>query len=573
MSAGLMPFGALSPVDIARLMQQARPQADAQADDVPAAVPPGFTGFVPPTAPTMQPQVAAAAPAVEPEAPARAPLRMFGSLPPQMPAGEPSVPARSPLPSLVGSQAPAVPARAPVPPRGDDEAPAAAAPARPLTFGSLPAPTAPATTGSTAAPAAPAAPAPASPASEPSLLDRIGNGLRNLNVNGGGDLLTSLGIGLMSTPGFGRGAAAGLKAYQDNEGKRAASDLARAEFGLKVRKDAQEQRQLTGNAQYVTNKIPGISPDQALTLGGNPTFMNELFKGILPPSELYRQYTDDKGNTWSQNTRTGQSTVALKADDDKTQRPLTDPAERAKYGIAADDPKPYQVDANNKVSAIGGGGTSVSVDLGKKAAGEADAQILKKIDTSYDKAQGAIGTLGAISRQKQALDQGIIAGWGSNLRTNAQAMAEQLLGITPDEKLSPTYTFDAASKQKGAELAKAISQAGHTTNMDLNLGNTIAGGDRDKTERALRSIIDAQELLARDTITRHNSGVDKYIGSSPDMKDRMGWYHVEAPDVYRYGQGTPNPVADPGSVPAAPTRSLNGKTYSKGPDGHWYEAR
>lgn len=84
MSAGLAPFGALSPADIARLMQQTRPQMDVSADDVPAAVPPGFTGFVPPTAPTMQPQIAAAVPAVEPEAPARAPLRMFGALPPQM---------------------------------------------------------------------------------------------------------------------------------------------------------------------------------------------------------------------------------------------------------------------------------------------------------------------------------------------------------------------------------------------------------------------------------------------------------------------------------------------------------
>ncbi len=109
--------------------------------------------------------------------------------------------------------------------------------------------------------------------------------------------------------------------------------------------------------------------------------------------------------------------------------------------------------------------------------------------------------------------------------------------------------------------------------MDLQLGKTIAGGDRSKTEAAIRQIIDAQELLAKDTIARHNAGVDRYVGTAPDMKDRMGWYRVETPDVYRYGQGTPNPVADPGSAPPPMTRMIGGKTYSKGPDGHWYEGK
>ncbi|KOX55105.1 hypothetical protein ADL19_13455 [Streptomyces purpurogeneiscleroticus] len=77
-SSGLAPFGALSAADIARLMQQARPQVG--DEDVPAAIPPGFSGFVPPTAPTMQPPVAAPAQASEPVGPMQAPLRMFGSL-------------------------------------------------------------------------------------------------------------------------------------------------------------------------------------------------------------------------------------------------------------------------------------------------------------------------------------------------------------------------------------------------------------------------------------------------------------------------------------------------------------
>jgi hypothetical protein len=468
-SAGLMPFGALSPVDIARLMQQARPQVDVSAD-VPAAVPPGFTGFVPPTAPTMQPQVAAAAPAAEPEAPTRAPQRMFGSLPPQMSAPAAAEPDRSPLPSLVGSRASTMLVSAPAAPRGDDEAPAAA-PARPLTFGSLPAPAA-------------AAPTAAMPAAEPSLLDRIGTGLRNLNANGGGDLLTSLGVGLMSTPGFGRGAAAGLKAYQDNEGKRAASDLARAEFGLKVRKDAQEQRQLTGNAQYVTSKIPGISPEQALTLGGNSTFMNELFKGVLPPAELYKQYTDADGNRWNRNERTGQETVALQAKDDKTST-LIPEADRVALGLPAGS---YQKDANGKISPINATGTTINMGAEKAQ----DATVGKAYgDYQVDlatKGRNAGNTLNSLALMEQAArSPNFYSGTGAETvkRANQFLVA---MGVKDANYTKPTEVFDALSN-------KVVLDG-----LGGSLGPGISNTDRDYIGRTAPTLAQSQagnlELIA-----------------------------------------------------------------------------
>lgn len=46
----------------------------------------------------------------------------------------------------------------------------------------------------------------------------------------------------------------------------------------------------------------------------------------------------------------------------ETFRPLTDPAERTKFGIPAADQTPYQVGPDNKVYAVGGGGTSVNID-------------------------------------------------------------------------------------------------------------------------------------------------------------------------------------------------------------------
>ncbi|WP_159392809.1 hypothetical protein [Methylobacterium sp. C1] len=523
-------------------MQQARPQMDVSADDVPAAIPPGFTGFVPPTAPTMQPQVAAAAPAVEPEAPARAPLRMFGALPPQMSAPLAAEPERSPLPSLVGSRAPALPVSAPAAPRGD-EAPAAAAPPRPLSFGSLPAPTAPATTGSTnAAPA----PAPSSPAAEPSLLDRIGDGLRNLNANGGGDLLTSLGIGLMSTPGFGRGAAAGLKAYQDNEGKRAASDLARAEFGLKVRKDAQEQRQLSGNAQYVASKIPGISPEQALTLGGNSTFMNELFKGVLPPSELYKQYTDADGNRWNRNERTGQETVALQARDDSTaDQKNYEAAKKGGYEGSFTDFINFKGNASRAQTVVNNSINPILKGLGDQFV------------ASADNARAGADQIRAIQNARAQLDGsgGIISGFRAGDRLALQKVGA-LLGVTDPDAIQNTESLRAALKPMVLAAVKGLGS--NPSNGDRTFAEDFSGDNIALDEGSIRRILDLNERSARATISRHNALADQMLATQPDLKQVGPMMQVQAPEAQSaVGQrpGTPQGSETPAMGPLDQARA------------------
>ncbi|MDE3749391.1 hypothetical protein [Methylobacterium radiotolerans] len=556
MSAGILPFGLLS-----RFI----PDPDG-ALGVSAAIQ------------AAQPQVAAPVPSVEPEAPARAPLRMFGALPPQMSAPVAAEPERSPLPSLVGSRAPALPVSAPAASRGGDEAPAAAAPPRPLTFGSLPAPTAPATTGSTGAPASSA---PAAPAAEPSLLDRIGDGLRNLNANGGGDLLTSLGIGLMSTPGFGRGAAAGLKAYQDNEGKRAASALAQAEFGLKARKAQQEQGVQNLTARAIMTKLPGTSAEDAVALAGNPDFVKSFLAGNYGAPEGYVRTStglvpvaggpQDLGTLKARAQAQAEGTLAGSPDNVQI---VTRPdnsiigVNKSKVGeegavipIAPGTPGARvwgtpgpdgQVIAPPPGTPPGTPGyydekgaphvalTQGTNQLPQKANAELDQAAVKAITESRAKAEGAIGTIAAINRQKEALDKGIIAGSGADWRTQARAITAQVLGI-PDSYVTNSQLFDQAATQKSAELAKAISQSGHTTNMDLQLGKTISSGDRSSVEAALRAGIEAQEILAKNTIAHHNASVDRF--ATPETAQRAGFFKVEQPEIYQYRPAAPDRAA------------------------------
>ncbi|MGF6247084.1 hypothetical protein ABID82_002367 [Methylobacterium sp. PvP062] len=498
MAAGIIPFGALpqfaglSPDDLARVARSQQPTVPSPVDGLlfdrsGLGGQGGFSGtsgtIVPPAA-TAQPEPETGAPAARamPTPPVR-PLT-FGRLP---------------------TAAPAAP----------DTPVAPVAPASPATTG-----TAPAASSSTASAAAPSA-------ADPSFLDRIGDGLRNLNSNGGGDLLMSIGMGLMSTPGWGRGVAAGLKNYQDNEGKRAASDLARAEFGLKVRKDAQEQRQLSGNAQYVASKIPGISPEQALTLGGNSAFMNELFKGVLPPTELYKQYTDADGNRWNRNERTGQETIALKKDDDKTVTPVPE-ADRVALGLPAGS---YQKDANGKISPINATGTTINMGAEKAQ----DATVGKAYgDYQVDlatKGRNAGNTLNSLALMEQAArNPNFYSGTGAETvkRANQFLVA---MGVKDANYTKPTEVFDALSNKVvldglGGSLGPGISN----TDRDYigRTAPTLAQSQAGNLEliaiaRSLAQRQQAVSKLARDYAAnnggRLDSGFDQkleeYAGANP----------------------------------------------------------
>lgn len=150
---------------------------------------------------------------------------------------------------------------------------------------------------------------------------------KQLADSGIGDQLIAFGSGLLS----GRGASGWSQAGQNMlavSQRQGAGDLQRLEYGLKVQKAQQEQAALTGNANFVKSVFAKngqtISDQQALAFGSNSAVMNDLFKGVLPPTEQYTQETDKGGDTWQTNTRTGQRSLLKQADKDDVQL-ITDP--------------------------------------------------------------------------------------------------------------------------------------------------------------------------------------------------------------------------------------------------------
>jgi len=271
MSAGL---AAIDPADLLRLFGKA-----------PLGAPQGFSG----TSGTI----------VSPEEPAPEPVRAApGRSEPEL-AGlasgiAPLPPTRPDDAALSAAAAPAGADRStPVVPQADRPAPGAvpvmgqapsaglAAPA--LAAGALGA--SPAAGSGAAAPAAPAS------AAEPSFGDRFLSGAREFRASGGFDYLGNIGAGLLASPTWAGGLAAGTQLAQKGEVQRAATDLARAEYGLKANKLRQETARENQTAKVIATKL-GIPLEQAAAFAGNTDFVNSFLRNSYGMPEGYTRNAD-----------------------------------------------------------------------------------------------------------------------------------------------------------------------------------------------------------------------------------------------------------------------------------------
>ncbi|WP_187276744.1 hypothetical protein, partial [Methylobacterium sp. WL93] len=409
------------------------------------------------------------------------------------------------------------------------------------------------------------------PAGAPAVPEKEGPGigaiLGRLGDAGVGDQMMAFGSGLMSKHGFGAGAAAGFDNMQRASKDRAVTDLAKADLSLKQRKIAQETAALGGNAAIIKRAFPTLSDAEAIAAGSNGGQVTEALKILRDPNHGRE---NDPAIVKARAQAQAEGTAAGSKDDvqivtrpdgsiaavNKSQ--IGEPNAAAVttvapatggtriWGAPGPDGQVVQAPPNTPAGTPGyydeKGAPHVSLTQGtnqlpQKANTELDAAAVKAITESRAKAEGAVGTIAAINRQKEALDNGIVSGAGADWRTKARAITAQILGI-PDSYVTQSQLFDQAATQKSAELAKAISQSGHTTNMDLQLGKTISSGDRSSVEAALRAGIEAQEILAKKTIEHHNSSVDRF--ATPETAQRAGFFKVEQPEIYQYKPTAPD---------------------------------
>lgn len=410
------------------------------------------------------------------------------------------------------------------------------------------------------APVTPPAPAPvAATTGGPSFGDRLLSRLRD-----NADYLGALGAGLLSSSTMSGGVAAGMQLANRSERDRAVRDLAKAEHALKLRKLAQEQRQLSGNAQFVKSKIPGITDDQAAAFGANPSFMTELMKGQLPAAELYRQYTDDQGNVWNQNTRTGQSTVALQARDDKPQLSEIGTADgmRQKALVARDGSttpvgQPYRPTSANTIT-IGSEKAQDKVlgeELGKKQIG---------FQTAGQNASSKINTLNVMEQMMNR--PGFYSG-------PLGERAKQINGL-----LAAAGIRDVTAAS-GAEVFDALASKATLDQLGGSLGPGVSNTDRDYIGRVGPGL-DRSEAGNRELIGIHRKVAERervvakmareYAAKSGGRIDETFLGQLE-----EFANANPLfPVASAGARAMPPGEAPKGAPTGarQAPDGNWYVA-
>ncbi|TGD94067.1 hypothetical protein [Methylobacterium nonmethylotrophicum] len=497
------------------------PMVDEYGRPIPGTMPNAATSDpVPARAQAMQPQQ---------EQPRAAPFsfgapRGFGpgsagaSLP--LPAAEPAPTGASAL--AAPARAAAAPARAQAPSRAMTSAPLP--PPRPPEFGSSADPGQPLDI----RPPAQAAAAPA----DPSTWDRISNFLGNNS-----DMLIGIGTGLLSTPGFGRGLAAGVQNGVAMQNASAAQGLARAKQAVEMQKFQQGQRNLTANAQYAKNHFARlgtpISDDFAMSVGSTPEVFNKILTGQFVAPEGYTRGPDgsltpvrggdkDPATIRSRAQAQAEGTAAGKPDETYT---LLPEERRVSMGLPAGS---YQVDSKNKISPVNPTGTTINMGAEKAQ----DATVGKGYgDYQLDlatKGRNAASTLNTLALMEQAMKTpGFYSGVGGEGVKRANQFLSAL-GVKDARAASAAEVFDALSNKVvldglGGSLGPGISN----TDRDYiaRTAPTLAQSEQGNRDligiaRSLAQRQQAVSKLARDYAAKNGGRLDS--GFDQALEDFAG---------------------------------------------------
>ena len=166
-------------------------------------------------------------------------------------------------------------------------------------------------------------------------------------------------------------------------------------------------------------------------------------------------------------------------------RSLTDPAERQRYGIGADDTKPYQLGPDNRVHGVGSG-TTVNVDT------KGASKFTEKANELQAKRYGEMIDGGDSARQMQG-DIDMLEGISKGLATGRGAEAKLAIA-----QFAKSWGFDdIATNLTGGKLAEmeAFSSVIDRLTPQMRQGMPGAASDRDVAifKNALPSMIKTPE--------------------------------------------------------------------------------
>lgn len=244
---------------------------------------------------------------------------------------------------------------------------------------------------------------------------------------------------------------------------------------------------------------PRFTPEQAQALRGliaNPQTrafgMQLLQQQVVGKTPQWEKLND--GTLYDKN-----SGRIMSATGGSVYRMLTDPAERAKYGIPDDDKRPYQLDPGGKLSSVGGASTSVTIDQKGEGAFEQEAgkATAKRFNETIEAGTRANSMLGDINTMREISSrvgsQGSAADIKATLGPYAEALGLKLEG------LDDIQAFESVIQR----LAPQMRVPGSGATSDIEFKGMLAALPRLRNSPEARArIMDTMEANARDAMAR-----------------------------------------------------------------------
>jgi len=355
------------------------------------------------------------------------------------------------------------------------------------------------------------------------------------------DLLIGLGAGLLSGKNIGEGIIAGLKMAND-------SKATSAKQKLEAEKNMAENLKRAAGAAAL-QKAFGMSSDLALANSENADLVKRantiLFPDPKDPS--WERTTLPNGQVILQNKETGDQKAAP-GEDGGADRPLTDPAERAKWGIQPDDKKAYTIRGNEAPKVIGGSGQNITINTGQDKLVEIAADQFKGHLAAMDQARQTLQATASIRDQLNA-PGGVITGAVAGDRLALQKVG-RLLGVAQPEAITNTEALSAAAGPLVLATVKGLGSGSGISNADREFAERIAGGSTSLDETSIRRLIDIQEQAANEKLTRSQGIVNQLIQTNPNLVNLAPLLTAPPPEV--------RPPAASQSAPPAPSAPAAG---------------
>ena len=132
------------------------------------------------------------------------------------------------------------------------------------------------------------------------------------------------------------------------------------------------------------------------------------------------------------------------------------------------------------------------------------------IETGLKAAEDARSIIQTIGIGKSILDQGANTGFGANFLVNVgQALKQAGVDLNADASAN-AQTYMATMAQNVGRIIKQFGAGTGLSNADREYAEKMAGGNITLDERALRRILQINDQLSRNVISKHNENVRKF---------------------------------------------------------------